>query len=164
MPRSWALAASLLLVVAAGAALWALRSESSLAAAVVEHMADEPASWNQSVALGQTNIDKVLNAAGLHIDAVQTPIVYANSCRLRGHVVPHLVVSTDQGPMTVLLMRDEKISRPEDFSESGYRGVLWPAPDGRGGIALLSRAAGSSELRARAKSLNAHINWSAATP
>lgn len=158
--RYWAMAASVLLAVGAGIALWAVRSESTLAAAVVAHMSEEPASWRQTAVIGQTAIDEVITASGLRVRGSLAPVVYAQSCRVRGHLVPHLVVSTNDGPVTVLLLRDETVRRAEDFSDSGYRGVIWPAPGGHGAIAVLARSPANAQLAARAQSVAAAIDWS----
>lgn len=163
-PRRWALAASVLLAIGVGVSLWALRSQPSLAAAVVDHMAGEQSSWSQTAPLGQSAIDSVLAQTGVHIDAARTPVVYASSCRFRGQHVPHLVVHTDQGPVTVMLLRAEKIAAPQNFAEGGYRGVIWPAPDGRGSIAVLERGAAGGDLGARATALSAQMSWSRPAP
>lgn len=157
----WALAASVLLAFGVGAGLWALRSENSLAAAVVRHLADESGSWNRTQPLGQSDIDAVLARSGMHVAAMPMPVVYASSCVFRKHRVPHLVVKTDQGPVTVMLLPDERITAEKDFSEGGYRGVLWPAPNGHGGIAVLARGEQGGDLRSRARELTAQLSGSA---
>lgn len=159
----WALAASVLLAVGVGVSLWALRSEPSLASALVEHMSGERSSWNQTAVVTQTAIDDVLAQSGIHIDRTRTPVVYAHSCVIRGERVPHLVVSTDAGPVTVLLLRDERVASPTDFAQGGYRGVLWPAPDGHGSIAVLARGGQGGDLRQRASTLSAQLSWSPPT-
>jgi len=49
--------------------------------------------------------------------------------------VPHLVVQTANGPMTVMLLAHEKVSGRQEFSEGGFAGVLLPA--GEGSVAVL---------------------------
>ena len=66
------------------------------------------------------------------------PVVYAMACPFRGRRVPHLVVQTSAGPLTVMLLAHEKVAERTEFSEHGYRGVLLPA--GSGAVAVLSRA------------------------
>ena len=60
------------------------------------------------------------------------------SCQFRGHRVPHLVVQTEMGPVTVMVLAHESVSKPEPFDEQGYRGVILPVP-GRGSLAVLAR-------------------------
>ncbi len=86
--------------------------------------------------LGPGEIEAVLSKAGVHFDS-SMPVVYASPCPFRGHVAPHLVVQTEQGPVTVMLLSHEKVSRRQEFAESGYEGVLLPA--GEGSVAVLTR-------------------------
>jgi hypothetical protein len=64
-------------------------------------------------------------------------IVYASSCFFRGHFVPHLVVRTQDGPVTVMILVNEKVSTSQQFDEDGFSGLLVPASPG--GVAVLSR-------------------------
>ena len=78
----------------------------------------------------------MLARAGVSFDS-SMPVVYASPCVLRGHVAPHLVVHTEQGPLTVMLLPGEKVSRRQEFSEDGLEGVLLPA--GEGSVAVLTQ-------------------------
>jgi hypothetical protein len=64
-------------------------------------------------------------------------ITYAHSCWFRGRRVPHLIVQTPQGPVTVVVLPRERVTGTVDFEEDGYRGMLLPAE--RGSIAVLTR-------------------------
>jgi hypothetical protein len=75
------------------------------------------------------------------------PVVYASACPFRGRVVPHLVVQTSHGPLTVMLLPHEKVRRRAEFEQHGMHGVLLPA--GEGGIAVLARDAEVPEPEAR---------------
>ncbi len=161
--RPWALAAGVLLAIGAGLGFWALRSAPSLASALTTHMAGEPDSWNQTIAVGQSDVDAVLKASGARIDAQQMPIVYAHSCLFRGRQVPHLVVRTDRGPITVVILSNERVTKAEAFSSEGYQGLLWPAASGHGAIAVLARAGNAQPLDAQAQTLNSQISWTTAT-
>ena len=65
------------------------------------------------------------------------PVVYAMACPFHGRLVPHLVVQTASGPMTVMLLAHEKVGERQEFSEGGFQGVLLPA--GEGSVAVLMR-------------------------
>jgi hypothetical protein len=70
------------------------------------------------------------------------------SCWFRGHYVPHLVVQTDRGPVTVLLLTQEQgVKRREVFDEGGFHGVVVPAA--RGAVAVLGRDAQAEEVAER---------------
>jgi hypothetical protein len=83
-------------------------------------------------------LESVLARSGLRLRQGANRISYAMSCRFRGHSVPHLVVQSDEGPVTVLLLTEEVgVKRREVFDEGGFRGVVLPAP--RGAVAVLAR-------------------------
>jgi hypothetical protein len=65
-------------------------------------------------------------------------VSYANSCGFRGHQVPHLVIQTASGPVTVMVLVHESVAKPVQFAEQGYRGVIVPVA-GHGSLAVLTR-------------------------
>jgi hypothetical protein len=65
-------------------------------------------------------------------------VSYARTCPFRGEKVPHLVVQTGVGPVTVMVLRNEKVSAPVHFDEQGYSGTILPA--GPGSIAVIGTA------------------------
>lgn len=134
--RRFALAASLLVALLVGGGAWLLRPQPALAHQVVEHLREEPGSWALQRRLTADEIAAVLSRASVHFDA-SMPVTYASPCPFRGHVAPHLVLQTDQGPVTVMLLSHEKVARRETFIEEGYEGVLLPA--GEGAVAVLTR-------------------------
>jgi hypothetical protein len=133
--RRYALAASMMLGLMIAAAMWIALPQPALAGEVVEHVLHEPDSWDGGAATAES-IAAVLKAAGVGFDS-KLPIVYAAPCPFRGRRIAHLVVQTASGPMTVMLLPHETVSRRREFSESGIRGVLLPA--GAGAVAVLAR-------------------------
>ena len=83
----------------------------------------------------------VLQTAGVQFDT-SMPVVYASACPFHGRRVPHLVVQTTNGPMTVMLLAHEKVASRQEFSEGGYHGVLLPA--GEGSVAVLMQNGASA--------------------
>jgi hypothetical protein len=148
----WALAASLLVAGVVGVLLWAVRPTDSLASAVVTHVAAEPASWSQTHAIDPAVTDRILAAAGLRLTPGSTDVVYAQSCWFRGHWVPHLVVNTARGPVTVLVLRAEALADAVALQSAGYQGELLPFD--RGSLAVLARDPGviTPELLAQLRS------------
>jgi hypothetical protein len=134
--RRWALAASLVLGLFLAGGFWVLSPRSVLAGEVVEHVRHEDGSWAAHEVLSPAELANVLQKAGVEFDT-SMPVVYAMACMFRGHRVPHLVVQTASGPMTIMLLAHEKVAARQEFSEDGYRGVLLPA--GEGSVAVLMR-------------------------
>jgi hypothetical protein len=137
--RGWlALAASVTVAIAVGLGLWLAAPAPSLAQAVVAHMAGEPQAWRTTdVSVPPEALGAVLAEAHVHLTPAAGVVSYASSCEFRGHRVPHLVVQTDQGPVTVMVLVHEPASRAATFDETGYRGVILPVA-GHGSIAVLT--------------------------
>jgi len=57
-------------------------------------------------------------------------ITYAQSCEINGKMVPHLVIQGERGPITILLMPDEKLVESQSLDGVNVRGVLLPVGDG----------------------------------
>jgi len=129
-----------------GAAIWSLYPRPALASALVAHMAHEPQSWARTeVPVTDSTLGAVLARSGLALNPGMPLVTYAHSCWFRGWFVPHLVVQTARGPVTVLVLRHERVARAMPVDEGGYRGVVVPASDcKRGAFALLVRDAGAA--------------------
>jgi hypothetical protein len=129
-----AMAASVVVALLVGT-LWLGAPHASLAADVVAHMAGEPDAWARS-AVPDPNLAPVLAAAHMRLRPDAGMVSYAQSCLFRGHNVPHLVVQTDMGPVTVMVLVHENVAAARMFDEGGYRGTIVPVP-GHGSIAVL---------------------------
>jgi hypothetical protein len=138
--KGWlAMAASVLLAVVVAGGLWLSSPGPSLAADVVAHMADEPQAWRRTdVPVQSSKLEDVLRDTHLRLAAGAGMVSYANSCEFRGHRVPHLVIQTEAGPVTVMVLVHERTPKPMQFDEQGYRGVIVPVA-GHGSLAVLTR-------------------------
>jgi hypothetical protein len=153
--RPLAMAAGLLVALAAGAFLWIVRPAAALAAEVVAHAEGEPASWSAVAAVPDAEVDAILRRAGVTLDATARDVVYARSCEFRGREIPHLVVRTTSGPVTVLVLAGERVALRHRFSEEGYTGVLVPAQ--QGSIAVLAQ--GATEVDEAARLVTRALRW-----
>jgi hypothetical protein len=117
--------------------LWLSRPPETLAAEIVKHVEGEPNSWSKTEPVTGERMKAVLRKSGVKLGPGMQSIVYASGCWFRGHFVPHLVVTTDDGPVTVLILAHEQVSQPQTFNEDGFSGLLVPAS--AGSVAVLSR-------------------------
>ena len=159
-PARWfALAASVAAVAVLAAALLTFYPRAALSTALVGHMSHEPDSWAVTpVAVPDGALAYVLGRSGVRLAAGAAQISYAHSCWFRGWFVPHLVVQTGHGPMTVMVLRHEHVTAATPIDEGGYRGVIVPA--GRGSIAVLSRSgAGPAEVDSVAARVAAAVTF-----
>lgn len=139
--KGWfAMAASVLLAVVVAGALWLVSPRSSLAADVVTHMGGEPGAWVQTnVPVAGPELQSVLRDSRLSLSKGAGVVSYASSCEFRGHRVPHLVIQTESGPVTVMVLVHEGVQKPVRFDEQGYRGVIVPVA-GHGSLAVLTHS------------------------
>jgi hypothetical protein len=137
-PKILAFAASLAAALMVGFTLWLSRPPESLAMEIVEHVQGEPNSWSRTAPVPIEDLDAVLRKSGVRLGTGMQPVVYASACWFRGHFVPHFVVSTKDGPVTVLILAHETVPAVQQFSEGGYSGMLVPAR--KGSVAVLSRS------------------------
>jgi hypothetical protein len=136
-PRAFALAASVAAALVIGGVLWLSRPPESLAAEIVTHVEGEPNSWQKTEPLSAEKLEALLHKTGVNLGPGMLPVVYASSCWFRGHYVPHVVVTTKDGPVTVMILQHEKVNAPQQFNEDGFSGLLVPAINGS--VAVLSR-------------------------
>jgi hypothetical protein len=144
--RRWlAAAASLLLACVVAGGLWLVAPGSSLAADVVSHMAGEPEAWaSTSIPVPQPQLDAVFSESHMRLKANAGLVTYASSCLFRGHQVPHLVVQTAAGPVTVMVLTHEATRGQQRFHDQGYQGVIEAVP-GHGSLAVLERGVAFDE-------------------
>jgi len=159
--RWFALAASVATAFVMAGGIWLGTPRSSLAADVIAHMAEEPEAWNTHAAIPAPELAAVLKRANMTLDP-KTAVSYANACGFRGNVVPHLVVQTPQGPVTVMVLIHESVSKQQEFDEHGYRGTIVPVPK-HGSIAVLTRtpASNTTNVDAIAAQVRNAIVWGA---
>lgn len=137
--RWYAMAASVVFAVGiALGAVWFLGfPRESLASQVVAHLAHEPYAMTETESRVSAQVlESALQAKGLGLAQPMNDVSYVQSCVLRGRFVPHLVVQTAQGPVTVMLLVEEQITKTERFAEADYQGVLVPTK--KGGMAVIA--------------------------
>jgi len=156
----WALAASILVALLSTLVIWSLRPAETLAHEVVTHVKGEADSWSSSTPVPASTVNVILRAAGVALDANSDSVVYARACRFRGHDVPHLIVKTSHGPVTVLILRNEHVGAREAFHESGMTGVITPAP--QGSIAVLGR--GDADMAEVSEQMRRSVRWLPESP
>jgi len=156
----WAMAASVLMAVVVAGVLWVAGPGSSLAADVVTHMAGEPDAWHTHAPVLDSELEGVLHNSHLRLSEGAGPVSYAASCAFRGHHVPHLVIQTESGPVTVMVLVHENVPKPVRFEEGGYRGIIVPVA-GHGSLAVLTRGSSTDikSVEAIAARVQGSITW-----
>lgn len=128
----WRVAASLALSIAIGAAIFMSSTRSTFADDVIAHARQETASLVHTLdVVPQADLAALLGREGLRLRPGVMRISYAQPCRFHGSFAPHLVVQTDHGPVTVLILPHEATRTTiERIHASGLDGVIVPAARG----------------------------------
>jgi hypothetical protein len=149
----YAMAASAVLAIGVVIAVLLLGTpRESLASAVVAHLAHDPKAMTPTeVRVSDQLLNGALQAKGLRLIQPMSNVSYLQSCEIRGHLVPHIVVQTEGGPVTVLLLTEEKVNHAERFDDQKYHGVLVPMQ--RGAMAVIATDASLVDAGSRGVSL-----------
>jgi len=134
----YAMAATFLLAVFAGVRFAGNDGAdyASLADEVLAHVAHDPTALRiTDVAVSGNHLRNVVPANIAEIDASVALITFAATCPINGHNVPHLVIQGQHGPITIILMPDEKVSSAIALNDEVQHGVILPV--GNGSIAIV---------------------------
>ena len=107
------------------------QSYGSLAEEVLAHMDHEPGALrvtDEPVSDGR--LARAVPAKLAIFDRDASLITYAQSCKINGKDVPHLVIQGEHGPVTILLMPDETIAEATLIDGKNVKGVILPVGDG----------------------------------
>lgn len=127
----WRMAASVLVSLSIALSIWLASARDTFAEQVIEHVRHEPDALLSTRMIETARLDELLAKFGLRLKPHTAEVSYAMSCWFRGHEVPHIVVHSDRGPVTVLVLQDESTTTTlERIDEEGYQGVIVPAPRG----------------------------------
>lgn len=136
-PTWFAMAATVLVAAVLGVRMFGSSvAYPSLAEEVIAHLdheqfslrvSDKPVSDSKLATIVPADVAQMNHSAGL--------ITYARSCTINGNTVPHLVIQGERGPVTILLLPDEKISDAIPLHGENINGVILPV--GSGSIAII---------------------------
>ncbi len=107
----------------------------SLSDELLAHLEHEPYALRVTdVPVSDARLTSVVPADVAQLDHGAGLITYAQTCVIKGRKVPHLVIQGERGPVTLLLMPEERVAAPESFTGDSIKGVILPV--GSGSIAL----------------------------
>jgi hypothetical protein len=112
------------------------QSYDSLAEEVLAHIVHEPGALRVTdVAIADDRLARAVPASIATYDRGEALITYAQPCTINGNTVPHLVIQGQYGPVTILLMPDERVEEAITLDGENLKGVILPV--GRGSIAIV---------------------------
>lgn len=135
-PPTWFAMAATVVVAALIGIRFVGVDEQTLAAEVLAHLDGEPGALVVTdVAVSDERFRSVVPARIASMDRSAGLITYAQSCEINGRDVPHLVIQGEHGPITILLMPEEKIANALPLEGDTVHGVILPV--GSGSIAII---------------------------
>ena len=157
-PAWFAVAASVMLAAVIGVRMIGFGvSYESLADEVIAHLdhepyalrvTDEPVNASRLAKVVPASIGDMNHDAGL--------ITYAQTCRINGKDVPHLVIQGQLGPVTILLMPEESVAEATPLDGENIHGLILPV--GNGSIAIIG--AREENLERIENNVVSSVNWS----
>ena len=128
----------------------------SLADEVLAHLDHEPRSLVVTdVPVPERRLQRIVPASMAVFDRDETLITYANPCIINGKRVPHLVVQGQHGPITILLMPEEKVNKETPLDGDTVHGVILPV--GGGSIAIIGPR--EESLEPIQENVRASLTW-----
>ena len=133
----FAMAATILLGVGFATGSWLGRANTTeLTDALIAHVEHEPLLLRPSTDVVEfQRVSNVLQQANVNLRADIGRVRHVGLCLFNGKKVPHLVVTTQNGPVTVMLLPDETVDSVQSFDNGVFSGVI--VPNGRGAIAII---------------------------
>lgn len=138
--RRWSLAASLLLAICLSAWLglhWpgAGQPMVGLEQLVLTHIRGEPQHLEAHAAVSAETLESLLAPFGAHASDQLGQPRYAGRCHIRRQAGVHMVLSGEQGPVTVLIMPGEHAQQRLVVDAEDFAGVI--VPTGYGSLAVV---------------------------
>lgn len=125
---------------------------------ILAHMSHEPYSRTvTTAAVSEDRLRSVVPASMANLSADTGLITYAQSCEINGHLIPHLVIQGENGPVTILLLPNERIDAARMLEGNGFNGVLLPV--GNGSIAIIGENEDPESLRRIQQRLTNSVSW-----
>lgn len=132
----WPVAASLMLTGAL-VALWPRLGADELGREAIAHVAHEPQAFTASYSVPDDALATMLADQGVNLVRAVGRITYSTLCPVGSHTARHIVVRTAEGPVTLLLMPDDRQARQRAVTQADGMAAL-TIPAARGTITIVA--------------------------
>ncbi|MFK7889002.1 MAG: DUF3379 family protein [Gammaproteobacteria bacterium] len=132
----FAMAATVMLGIGLAAGVFLGRSTSELPNHLVAHIEHEMGLLEPSTdVVSFERVSNVLSLVDMELRGDVGRVRHVGLCEFEGQKVPHLVVHTQNGPVTVMILPEQTVKRVQSFDNGEFSGVI--VPNGRGAIAII---------------------------
>jgi hypothetical protein len=137
--RQWAWGIAATIFLASGLGLLGRRyfAHDPLADEAIEHVAHEPQSFTTIHAVGNDFLPAALAEQGLKAAVALGQVTYTRICPMDGRTARHLVIRTNDGPVTLFLMPDDPNRRRRSSAEAGGMAAV-TMPAAKGTVAIVA--------------------------
>ncbi|MCZ6711947.1 MAG: DUF3379 family protein [Gammaproteobacteria bacterium] len=157
--RAFALAVSIVVTGLLGGALLWFELKPTLADDVFVHMDEMSYTLTSTTILDDKTVAGVFGWFGADVSPELGDVSFANVCVFRDKRVAHVVLRDVRSPVTVIIMPEERLTRPSHISRGGRSGLLLPYAGGS--MAIVSeRGQRLDKLEDRIRNT---VRWSAPT-
>ena len=154
--RSWAMAATIVLSFGVGLQEFGGAARSDSASEAIRHVLHEPESFSQHRLADPAQVRTVLANFGGTLEAPIGKVLYMKLCPVPGGTGWHIVLQTEYGPATLILMPGRRGDPlPEEIRMKGY--VATVASGGQGYYALVAES--EDALNALRAMFTARVRW-----
>lgn len=138
--RLWAMAASLLIAVSASLyfSLRAPDQTTTIAAAVAAHVREDPLHRLPPDPEEARALAGLIRVLGGTLERPLPRLIHARPCVIRGQRGAHLVIASESGPVTLVLLPGNRVTARTPIDAGDQSG--WLLPSSSGAIAVLSTA------------------------
>ena len=131
-----ALAATLVLGVGVGLLIPRHQSAEWLAAELIAHVQHEPGALENSSLVSEAEVLKAVNRGGGRVLGAIGKVTHAGRCPVPGGMGEHLVLETETGKVTVILMPNQPLHSRTRLTREGLTSVVLPA--GKGSLSIVA--------------------------
>jgi len=128
--RVYAVAASVLLSVGLVSGFLFLNKPMSLDKVALNHVKDEERHLHDHNNVQLVKVNDLLKPFNMKLDKSIGEINYAGSCLIKKSKGVHIVVQSDSGPVTILLMPGEFVKNRKLLDDAVYSGAVVPIENG----------------------------------
>jgi hypothetical protein len=130
-PRRWAprlaVAATVLMAIAVTSVTYLWNRPLPIEVEVLAHIHAEPEVFAAPGPAATDKLAAVLRALGAQLDNLPGDVRYAGICDIRGRPGAHFVLAGERGPITVLLLPQERVPQRMTVGDANFEGVVLPA-------------------------------------
>jgi hypothetical protein len=130
-------------------------NSSQLSAQIISHYYEDTHALNVHMDVAKNNIDTMLASYGGKLDGPIGKVAFLGHCIVGGHTGVHLVLSTQQGPVTVLILPTQPVNRVYELHDQQLSGIVYPSK--KGSIAILAEHA--EVISSTRQRLDSSLNW-----